>query len=271
MKDYDTYSKLMRDYETFSNFKVPKSSKIILRLDGRGFHNLSRNLNFKKPYDISFSKSMIEVSKNIFKEFSPSFIYTFSDEINILLSEIPFSGRIEKLNSVFPSLASSSLTLELQKNFKIKNQNIEDTETKLLKNYSNLAFPLSFDSRIIPVATGDICKYFKWRQDEAWRNYVNSYGYWALREDLSKEEATEKMRGYKSSDIHQFLYSKKGINLSKKPNWQKRGIGVYKKKKRIKGTNPILKKEESSFRNFLFVDKELDIFDVSFFKNLNII
>jgi len=260
----------MKDYETYSKLKVPKSSRVILRLDGRSFHNLSKKLNFKKPYDVYFSKSMVEVAKDIFKEFSPLFIYTFSDEINILLSEIPFSGRIEKLNSVFPSLASSSLTLHLHENFKVKNQNIGDLENNLLNNH-DLDFPISFDSRIIPVAIGDIYSYFKWRQDESWRNFVNSYGYWILREDLSKKEATEKIKGCKSSDIHQFLYSRKGINLSKKPNWQKKGVAIYKKKKHIKGVNPITKEEEYSGRNFLFVDKELSIFDEDFFKSINVI
>ncbi|MCL2157379.1 MAG: guanylyltransferase [Methanobrevibacter sp.] len=250
----------MKDYETFSNFKVPKSSRIILRLDGRRFHNLSLKLNFEKPYDIHFYKSMIEVAKDIFREFSPLFIYTFSDEINILLSEIPFSRRIEKLNSVFPSLASSSLTLQLKKNFNKKNHNSDFSD-----------FLISFDSRIIPVAIEDVYSYFKWRQDESWRNFVNSYGYWVLRENLSKEEASEKLNGLKSSDIHEYLYSKKGINLNEMPTWQKRGVALYKKKKTIKGINPITKKEESSFRNFLYVDDELNIFDEDFFKNLAII
>ncbi|WP_263641269.1 tRNA(His) guanylyltransferase Thg1 family protein [Methanobrevibacter arboriphilus] len=111
---------------------------------------------------------MINTSQDIFKEFSPLFIYTFSDEINILLSEIPFSGRIEKLNSVFPSLASSSLALNLNKYFKPTHSII-----------------ISFDSRIIPIANkDDIVKYFKWRQDESWRNCINSYGYWVLRKKL---------------------------------------------------------------------------------------
>jgi len=260
----------MKDYETFSNLKVPKSTRIILRLDGRTFHNLSSKLNFEKPYDSNFSKSMVEVAKDIFKEFSPLFVYTFSDELNILLSEIPFSRRIEKLNSVFPSLASSSLTLQLQKNFPNKYQNL-NSESKFSKNDNELNFLVSFDSRIIPVANEDVCSYFKWRQDEAWRNYVNSYGYWVLREDLSKDEASEKLKGLKSPDIHELLFSKKGINLNEMPNWQKRGVALYKKKKSIKGINPITKKEESSFRNFLYVDNELSIFNPDFFKNIGII
>lgn len=91
----------MKDYEIYSNLKVPKGSNIVLRLDGRKFHTLAKTLNLEKPYDSNFAKLMIEVCKDLFTEFSPKFIYTFSDEINILLSEIPFSNRVEKIDSVF--------------------------------------------------------------------------------------------------------------------------------------------------------------------------
>lgn len=53
---------------------------------------------------------MVKVSKDLFNEFAPVFIYTFSDEISILLDNIPFNGRIEKINSVVASFAASSFT-----------------------------------------------------------------------------------------------------------------------------------------------------------------
>jgi tRNA(His) 5'-end guanylyltransferase len=242
----------MKEYEIYSDIKVPKTSKVILRLDGRKFHTLTKNLNLEKPYDWKLAEAMVEVGKTILKEFSPYFIYTFSDELNIILSDIPFSGRIEKINSVFSSLASSSLTLNLLNS---------DLKVKLSPN-----FPVSFDSRIIPISNENLGKYFKWRQDEAFRNFVNSYGYWALREEFSKKETNEKLKGWKSSDIHQFLYENKGINLSKLPYWQRRGIAIYKNSKRIKGFNPKTKNEEYSYRNFIYVDKGLPLFDQEFFK-----
>ena len=203
----------MKDHEIYSDIKVPLSSPILVRLDGRRFHTLTKVLNLERPYDESFSKIMAETSKIFFKEFSPIFIYTFSDEFNILFENIPFSGRIEKLNSVFSSFISSTLTLKLDKSFKDK-----------------LKKPISFDSRLISLPKDKIASYFKWRQDEAWRNHINAYGYWSLREDLSKDDAVEKLKGLKSKDIHEMLF-KKGINLNNSPTWQKRGIAIYRNKK----------------------------------------
>jgi len=264
----------MKEYEIYSDLKTPKGSKIILRLDGRNFHSLSKNLNLKRPYDDDFIKSMVYTSKDIFKEFSPLFIYTFSDEINILLSEIPFSGRIEKLNSIFPSLASSALMKHLNTNFFkegfVNNKN-NINKLNINKNNFNKNNIISFDSRVIPISiTEDVVKYFKWRQDESWRNCVNSYGYWTLRDDFSPSVAGEKLKNLNSSDIHQLLFEK-GINLNDSPSYQKRGIAIYKTKKEISRINPKTNNKEQLYRNTFFIDKELPIFDKNFFKNIDIL
>ncbi|MBQ1834258.1 MAG: hypothetical protein II111_00910, partial [Oscillospiraceae bacterium] len=41
-------------------------------------------------------------------------------------------------------------------------------------------------------------------------------------------EATEKIKGLKSKDIHDLLFER-GINLNDVDTWKKRGIGIYKK------------------------------------------
>ncbi|KZX14915.1 tRNA(His) guanylyltransferase Thg1 family protein [Methanobrevibacter filiformis] len=243
----------MKEYEIYSDMKVPLSSTIILRLDGRGFHTISKNLNLKRPYDEVFSFSMAKTAEYIFKEFSPLFIYTFSDELNILLKEIPFNGRIEKLNSVFPSFASSSLTLNL-------NESLDE----------KITLPISFDSRIIPIS--DIVSYFKWRQNEAWRNHVNGYGYWALRKTLSKHEATSKLNGLSSGNIHQLLFEK-GINLNDFPLWQKRGIAIYKKKQHNNKNlnnenNNKSNKYSNNNKHEIFTDLNLEIFNNEFFESI---
>ena len=80
----------MKEYEIFSDLRVPVNSKIIVRLDGRSFHSFAKKMELVKPYDDAFYNVMVNVSKELFEEFSPLFIYTFSDEISVLLDKVPF-------------------------------------------------------------------------------------------------------------------------------------------------------------------------------------
>lgn len=233
----------MRECEIFSSLKVPCGSKIVIRIDGRTFSKLSHDLKFKKPYDDQFKDIMVKTCEDFFKEFSPTLIYTFSDEINILLSEIPFGGRIEKLDSVFASFITGSFTKNL---------------LKIVKR------PISFDSRVIPLSKKGTVTYFKERQDEAWRNCINGYAYWTLRKEYTKKETMEILIKKKSSGLHDILFER-GINLAELPAWQRRGIGIYKKEEIIEGYNPVKDEKVKSVRKKIFVDKDLPIFNAEFF------
>jgi len=233
----------MKECEIFSGLKVPCGSKIIIRIDGRKFSKLSRDLKFKKPYDEQFNDIMVKTGKDFFKEVNPAFIYTFSDEINILLSEIPFGGRIEKLDSVFASFITGSFTKNMSESTK---------------------GPISFDSRVIPLSQEGTIEYFKERQDEAWRNCINGYSYWTLREEYTKKEAMEILKKKKSNELHDILFER-GTNLAELPAWQRRGIGIYKKEVIIEGYNPIKDEKVKSSRKKIFVDDDLPIFNAEFF------
>lgn len=239
----------MREYEVYSALKVPINSKIIVRLDGRAFHALANNLNLKKPYDKDFYKLMEGVCVDLFKEFGASFIYTFSDEINILLDNIPFNGRVEKLDSVIASFASSSFMMHLNKNIKKA---------------------VAFDSRIIPIVDENIVKYFKWRQDESWKNCINSYGIWLLKSKYSDNEASDKIKGLKSNEIHELLFQD-NINLNDVDNYKKRGIAIYRSIKKVEGYNKKENKKQVSNRSFINADWNIPIFNEKFFKEINVI
>ena len=236
----------MKEYEIYSDLRVPVNSKIIIRLDGRSFHSFAQKMELAKPYDDSFYKVMVEVCKDLFEEFSPIFIYTFSDEISMLLENIPFNGRIEKINSVVASFTSSSFALNYNREF---------------------PKPVAFDSRIIPVNDCDIYDYFKWRQDEAWRNCVNGYGIHFLKSKYSSSKANEKINGLNLSDIHELLFQN-GINLNDVEAWKKRGIGIYRKNKEVVGFNKKESKEQVSYRSYIYADYNLSIFSKEFFNKL---
>ena len=246
----------MKECEIFSNLKVPCGSKIIIRADGRNFSGLSNLLKLERPYDETFSNLMIDVCSDFFIEFSPKLIFTFSDEINILLSEIPFNGRVEKLNSVFASFISGSFTKNLSKYINYFNK----ADPSMLK-------PISFDSRVIPLSDHGVIEYFKSRQNEAWRNCLNGYSYWKLREEHSKSRAVEILNKKKSSELHEILFER-GLNMSEVPQWQRRGIGLYKKEISINGYNPVNKENVTSNRFKVYKDWELPLFDDKFFKKI---
>lgn len=236
----------MKDYEVYSSLKVPKNSKIIIRLDGRSFHKLAMDLNLEKPYDDDFYRVFAKVCEDLFKEFSPLFIYAFSDEISLLFDNVPFEGRLEKLDSVMASFAASSFVLNYDVEFKK---------------------PPSFDSRIIPVSDDDILKYFKWRQEESWRNCVNSHGISYLKTKYSNTEANDKINGMKLNEIHELLFQN-NINLNDIETYKKRGIGVYRKNKKVVGYNKKENKNQTSYRSYVFIDWELPIFSQEFFEKV---
>ncbi len=239
----------MKEYEVYSSLKVPKNSKVIVRLDGRAFHKLASDLELEKPYDETFYNVMVKVCEDLFKEFSPVFLYTFSDEISLLLDNIPFEGRIEKIDSVIASFTSSSFVMNYDVDFKK---------------------PPAFDSRIIPINDEDIMKYFKWRQDESWRNCVNSHGISYLKSKYSNNEANEKIKGMKLNEIHELLFQN-GINLNDVETYKKRGIGIYRKDKEIVGFNKKENKNQTSYRSYVYTDWELPIFTEDFFKDIGAI
>ena len=239
----------MKDFEVYSLLKVPKNSKVIVRLDGRSFHKLACDLNLVKPYDENFYKVISEVCKDLFSEFSPIFIYTFSDEISLLFDKVPFDGRVEKINSVMASFTSSSFVIHY------------DTEFKK---------PPSFDSRIIPISDDDILKYFKWRQDEAWRNCVNSHGISYLKSKYSNAEANDKINGMNQSEVHELLFQD-GINLNDIETYKKRGIAIYRKYKKVIGFNKKENKNQESYRSYVHVDWQVPKFSEKFFKDIGVI
>ena len=206
----------MKSREIFSNLlSVPP---IFVRLDGRGFHGIADEWGLKRPFDERFARAMAHVSERMITSsgLSPDLAFTFSDEINLYFSHVPYSGRVEKIDSITASYAASALTIEIAS-----------------------AFPVAFDSRIIQVSPALAVRYLIDRQAEAWRNHINSYCHQALVDGgKNPHEAAQMLKGRSSSELHEMMFSR-GLNLAKTPSWQRRGILVYKTAKEIEGFNPV--------------------------------
>ncbi len=183
--------------ELYSQLLTPEV--FVVRIDGRNFTNVLKD--FEKPYDLRFAKLMVETCKDVVREFNPAFAYTFSDEVSFLFRDL-FGCRVEKIDSIIPSEFSSRLSLRL-------------------------GFPVSFDSRIVHLSLEEVADYLKWRQDECWRNHINSYAFYTLLKEFGDRRRTQEfLKGKKSSEIHDILFER-GINVSRTPAWQRRGVMVY--------------------------------------------
>ncbi|OPY37112.1 MAG: tRNAHis guanylyltransferase [Methanoregula sp. PtaU1.Bin051] len=212
---------------------------VIVRLDGRAFHRFAKVLNLKKPFDNRFSDAMADVCRDLVAKsgLSPAFAYTFSDEISLYLEKLPFSGRVEKIDSVAASFAASALTLALKS---------EE--------------PVAFDARVIPVTPDYAVEYLVSRQDEAWRNHINAYCQQALVADgMKMRQAAAKLKGMPSKALHDLMH-KRGVNLAKTPAWQRRGILVYRKEKIVTGYNPVKNEKVTARRSAVVIDRDLPLF-----------
>jgi len=236
----------LKKYEQYSNLITIKDLPLILRIDGRSFSNYTKKLKLEKPFDSRLRDIFIEVSKDLLKEFSTKYIYTFSDEINILLETVPFNGRIEKIDSVFASFVAGSFMKHL-----FMNADYFEVDLSELDN-------VSFDCRIITTAN-HIKDYFKWRQDEAWRNCLNSYAQFILNKTYDSDVTAQKLYKLNKNQVHDLLFQN-GINIAHVPTWQKRGFAVYKKEYEIKGINPKTNETVISYRTKPYIDLELNLF-----------
>lgn len=234
---FDDLDKTLRIYETAHDFCVPPNFYIVARIDGRSFTKLTKEtLKFEAPYDVRFRDYMIETVKHLMTcGFNIKYGYTQSDEISLLfdLNEDTFSRKTRKFNSVLAGEASAKFSL--------------------LANEIG-----TFDCRISQLPRKDtVTDYFRWRQEDAHRNALNSHCYWLLRKmGKSKRQATKQLEG-KSKMFKNELLFQNGINFNDLPLWQKRGVGFYWNDFEKKGFNPIKKQEVTTVRKEIKVDLDL--------------
>lgn len=229
------------EHEIFSQLQVPPDTPFFTRLDGRRFQAISGKVGAEKPFDERFAKCLVASARALFKSnFDPALVYVASDEMNVLfLHAAPFRRRIEKVDSIFAGIASSAFSLSVAKLFKK---------------------PLitAFDSRIIVSSQEKVTEYLTWRQRDAWRNHNNAYAYWFFRRNgYEPSEATKKLKGLKTKDLHEILFSH-SINLTQTPAWQRRGILVYKEpyQKQVKNNRATRRQIKENWNLPLFSSKE---------------
>lgn len=161
--------------------------------------------------------------------------YTQSDEISILfhIDESSFKRKLRKINSILAGEASAFFSLQM----------------------NSMA---SFDCRVSQLPNKQLVQeYFRWRQEDSYRNSLNAHCYWLLRHrGNTSTQATAFLSGKGFSEKNQLLLDY-GINFNDLPKWQKYGTGLYWNKVTRQGFNPKTGKNVETTRRQIIQDSNL--------------
>jgi tRNA(His) 5'-end guanylyltransferase len=119
------FEDLEEKYETY----LDKSQVTIFRLDGHGFSKLTSN--FKKPFDDGFTRAMKQTALKAFEYYKFSLGFVGSDEITFCIfpketkngdiSDMEFSGRLEKMTTLLAGFVSVVFYKEFSKEYPMEN------------------------------------------------------------------------------------------------------------------------------------------------------
>lgn len=115
---FDALGDRMKEFEAIeTGRRLIPGLPIMVRLDGRSFHNFTRGM--PRPYHAPMSRAMIETARHLVQETQACFAYTQSDEITLAYwnddpkNKPMYDGRVQKLTSVLAGIATAKFNYEV--------------------------------------------------------------------------------------------------------------------------------------------------------------
>ena len=221
----DSLGDRMKGYENAYRMYLPQRLPVIVRVDGRAFHTLTKC--FKRPFDFLFHNVMVKTATALCQEISGAKIaYTQSDEISVLITNNDtidtqpwFGNNLQKLVSLAASIATLSFNNALRRESLSKVADTLENSIYLNGIYHNAWLHATFDARAFVLPEDEVCNYFHWRQTDATRNSIQM----AAQALYSHKE----LHGKNCDDLQEMIFQK-GINWNNYEVWQKRGSCIYK-------------------------------------------
>lgn len=146
---------------SYKPFVISLNCKKILK-----YINKKTKVDNKIDFFIEYNKILIEICKNLYYEFDPTFIYTFNNEINLVYyysenSNYRFNGNIHVSLTRMASAASLELYNKLSKSSLFANETLDNSH-------------FSFDGVIVEFNKDyEAFNYIIWRQYDCLRNTFN--------------------------------------------------------------------------------------------------
>ena len=151
--------RMKKYYENPCNHQLIKRTPVIIRIDGKAFHNYTKH--FTKPFDINLINNMVKAATHTASEMQGfKLAYVQSDEVSFLLTDYDdinsqawFDYKINKLCSIVASVF-----------------------TYWFNKLSQSAQPAYFDARVFNVPREEVANYFLWRAKDWERNSIQMAG-----------------------------------------------------------------------------------------------
>lgn len=202
----------MKRYEYVTRQYLTKRVPVIVRLDGRAFHTLTRDCD--KPFDQFFIDSMQLAANHVIEQvqgFKLAFIQ--SDEVNFLLTDYDelhtdgwFDYNLSKILSISAALMSAYFS----------------------QSFCRIGI---FDSRAFNIPADDVANYFVWRAKDWARNSLNMYA----RSLFSHKQLMNKH----STQIHEMLHGENKNWATDLSGQQKNGTWILPDKAIVYNIEPI--------------------------------
>lgn len=208
----------MKRLEAFHGARVIDDAWFVVRLDGRNFSKLTKK-EFNKPFDTNLKKMMSATAETLFEEFGCIYAFSVSDEISLLFNRDfkQFDRQVEKLTSLTAAAASSCMTLLSQKR-------------------------IQFDSRITVLPNEKcVAEYFRWRQDDGFRNSLNDVAFWTIVNSGNNEDMAQRQLNGSDYEKKITLLFSHNINFFEMPTEHRRGTGFIWETYQKEGYDPKLK------------------------------
>lgn len=205
----DSFGDRMKQYEdTESMRKLDSALPILIRLDGRAFHTLTKNL--EKPFAFGFQQLMKQTTVYLAEETNAIVAYTQSDEISLVLvtkpdSEAYFGGRVQKICSALAAACSVKFNYELSGVYPCL----------------GMKFP-TFDCRVWNVPNLlEAANTILWRHQDAVKNSISMAAHAYL--------GHKKVQGLNGEEKKRLLLSEKNIRWEDYSETSKHGCLILKK------------------------------------------
>lgn len=213
----DTLADRQKNYEVPYEYIITRRLPIIIRVEGRNFGRICRNL--KKPYEPLLLEAFVNTALSMISEMDGSiFCYSFSDQLIFVLrndqnfiSDAWYNNKVQDIVSIVSSLCTYYFHQEVVK-----------TNLELLG-------PTIFRTKIfaLPSIT-EVVNHLIWKQQQCIRNAINKSTQFILNKEYGKKEASKKLNN-KTHPEKIKLLQETGIDfIQEYANSFRLGVGLYK-------------------------------------------